>query len=89
VCNRGPPDTYRIALSTFQPADQRLHLVVGDLIPTGFLAKQLCVVGKSSVIAPLASLTDANSAIHAALSQLVTNVERIPPLVSGWGSRLV
>ena len=79
---RGSPGTYRIALSTFQATGESIHSVVRSLVTKGFLAPQLCFVGKPSVIALLASSTDPNCANSCALSQFATHVEAIHPRAS-------
>jgi len=85
------PEMYRVALSPFRPNSRGVHSVIGDLTPKGFLAKQFCLAGAPSAIAPLASALDPNSATYPEFSHLVTNLEGVHapganvPLVASAG----
>jgi hypothetical protein len=74
VHNRGPPNTYRIALSPFGGSNQSIPSLIRSLTSNGLLPEQFCLVGIPSAIAPLASSIDPSSAIYPTLLRLVTNL---------------
>jgi hypothetical protein len=77
VQQRGPSDTYRIALSLFRGSNQSMASLVGDLVPIGLVPEQFCLVGMPSTIAPLARSIDQNSPIYPTLAHLLTRLETV------------